>query len=137
MKTVIEKNSEAYHLGIDNMDRTHDEFVDLVNRLANADTADFIRLFAALVSHTEMHFNLENTLMRESAFAASGEHTAEHTRVLTDLKRLNEQVKRGSVMLSRAFVAENIPEWFALHARTMDAALATHLKTREAAKAAV
>jgi hypothetical protein len=37
-------------------------------------------------------------------------------------------VERGRTTLARAYLCEQIPAWFALHAVTMDSALAAHLK---------
>jgi hypothetical protein len=49
--TVIPAFEECYVLGIDSMDQTHREFVDLVNQLAASDEAAFIPLLRQLVEH--------------------------------------------------------------------------------------
>ncbi|MDJ0738529.1 MAG: hemerythrin domain-containing protein [Gammaproteobacteria bacterium] len=115
-------------LGVDDMDDTHREFVELVNRMGDADTVGFIELFPLLIAHTERHFENETSLMRQSGFPAIREHMDEHLRILGELGRLAHKVARGSVTLARAYVQEHLPAWFRLHAATMDSALAAHVK---------
>jgi hemerythrin len=63
-------------------------------------------------------------MMAESGFPAAAEHQADHARVLGDLQRLHDRVARDRSTLARAYVREQLPGWFELHAKTMDAALA-------------
>lgn len=125
---LIDGFEQRYWLGVAQMDDTHREFVDLVNRLEDADNSDFIALFDKLLVHTDAHFGIENALMRESAFPAIHEHIDEHQRVLGELNRINRKVQEGSILIGRAYVREQLPSWFNLHAVTMDSALAAHLK---------
>lgn len=113
------------------MDETHQEFIDLVNALSQADKASFINLFRQLNKHTAAHFSAEKRLMEETGFPAIREHKDEHLRVMGDLQRIGEKVAAGSVTLGRAYVREQLPAWFDLHAITMDSALAAHLRSRQ------
>jgi hemerythrin-like metal-binding protein len=133
MATLIEAFEERYLLGISSMDDTHREFVDLVNRLGMAPKAEFIQLFGELFTHTQSHFEQENRLMRESGFPAIREHTDEHQRILGELNRFSQKVATGSIMMGKAYVTQQLPQWFDLHAKTMDSALAAHLKSKEIA----
>lgn len=125
---LIENFEARYHLGVESMDHTHLEFIDLVNRLGDAAKPEFICLFAELLAHTEAHFDAEYRQMQESAFPAIREHGDEHQRVLGELRRINDRVQSGSIQIGRAYVSEQLPTWFHLHAVTMDSALAAHLK---------
>ena len=125
---LIEDFEQSYLLEVSQMDDTHREFVELLNALDSADKPGFIRLFGKLLAHTEAHFQIENALMRESGFPAIREHMDEHQRVLGELHRINDKVQGGSVLIGRAYVREQLPGWFKLHAITMDSALAAHLK---------
>jgi hemerythrin-like metal-binding protein len=118
-------------LGVQNMDQTHQEFAELVNRLACADGATFISLFAELLQHTESHFATEDGRMQESGFPAIREHRDEHARVLGELTRIHNKLKTGSLSLARAYVRDNLPDWFKLHLLTMDSALAAHILSLE------
>lgn len=115
-------------LGVDEMDATHQAFIGLVSALGEADDAAFKTLFAELLDHCRSHFAAEDALMRSSRFAATGEHIGEHQRVLAELRAFNRSVQGGRLMVARAYVRENMPEWFDLHLSTMDAALAAHLR---------
>ena len=115
-------------LGVPAMDRTHREFVDLVNSMAAAANATFAYLYPELVNHTRAHFANEEVLMQQSGFPAIKEHTDEHARVRGEMDGFGLRVGSGRIALARAYVVEQLPAWFALHAVTMDSALAAHLK---------
>jgi hemerythrin-like metal-binding protein len=120
---------ERFALGVADMDATHQEFVDLADALATAADAEFPALFAQLREHTRQHFEHEARLMRSCRFPAIGEHEGEHLRVLGELAHLATRVAGGRLTMARAYV-EGMPQWFANHLATMDAALAGCLKTR-------
>lgn len=126
----IDPNNPRYQLGNESMDATHREFIELVNRLQGTDKAGFMELFAALVEHTHAHFTAENESMEEYGFPAIAEHRSEHQRVLGELDRLAEKVRQGKTQLARAWVRDGLPDWFALHATSMDSALAAHLNAK-------
>lgn len=128
MPPLICSSDKRYRLGVSSMDGTHEEFVALVNKLAIVDKYKFMQMFKELVKHTQEHFENENKLMQETRFPAIREHMDEHRRVLGDLERLGKRVAAGNVTLGRAYVIEQLPDWFDLHAKTMDSALAAHIK---------
>ena len=125
---LIDGFEQHYLLGVSRMDDTHRGFTALVNQLDAADKPTFITLFGELLAHTKAHFDTENALMRDSLFPAMREHMDEHQRVLGELHRINRKVEAGSILVARAYVREQLPGWFKLHAYTMDSALAAHLK---------
>ncbi|MCG8023533.1 MAG: hemerythrin domain-containing protein [Candidatus Thiodiazotropha endolucinida] len=131
MSSLIDPGDLRLRLGVDSMDETHREFVELINALAQADRASFISKFRQLIEHTETHFHAENRLMEETGFAATREHKDEHLRVLGELNRIGAKVAKGSVMLGRTYVREQLPTWFSLHAITMDSALAAHIRSQQ------
>ncbi len=129
MRPIIDADNPHYRLGVSTMDQTHHEFITLVNRLTVSDRDGFITLFAKLVQHTHAHFESEAALMQQSNFPAIREHTDEHQRVLGELDRFGNKVASGSIAMGRDYVQHHLPGWFDLHARTMDSALAAHLKS--------
>ena len=132
MAELIENFEQRFLLGMDQMDRTHAEFVDLINRAGRADKADFTELYQTLIEHTQAHFDAEQQLMEASRFPATGEHRSEHQRVLYELRRFGEKAAAGAPALARAYIREQLPQWFELHTLTMDSALAAHLRYTEA-----
>lgn len=128
-------NFERDHLlGLDDMDETHRGFVALLNRLDGASDRDFVPLFAQLLAHTRAHFAAEGDWMEACGFPAIREHTDEHERVLGEMDRFNVRVTAGRLLMARAYVREQLPAWFALHAQTMDSALAASRKAWRGAR---
>jgi hemerythrin-like metal-binding protein len=121
-------------LGVPAMDRSHREFVDLVNRMAESGAAAFAYLYPELVSHTRAHFANEEVLMRDTDFPATREHRDEHARVLGEMESFGQRLGGGRIALAQAYVTEQLPAWFAVHAVTMDSALAAHVKGAVRAK---
>ncbi len=128
MPLLIDGFEQRFLLDVPQMDATHREFVNLINRMGMADKNEFARLFKELNEHTRTHFDAEQQMMEDSKFPAIGEHRDEHQRVLGELARFGQRLTPGTSMMSRAYVCEQLPQWFALHAQTMDSALAAHLK---------
>ena len=125
---LIAWDSGRFRLGYDAMDATHSEFATLVNRLDGADSQQFAGLFDELLEHTGDHFMREEAMMLASGFPALAEHRDEHRRVLGELRQMANRVSAGRVAMARGYLRERLPEWFALHAATMDSALAAHLR---------
>ncbi len=115
-------------LGIDFMDQTHREFIDLLGKAAQANKQQFVHDYHRLLEHTRDHFDREDAVMQQCLFSAIDEHRAEHRRVLHEMNAMLASIARGHSALARAYVTERMPEWFELHTATMDSALAAHLK---------
>ncbi len=120
-------DSQSTHLNYATLDEDHAQFIQLVNQLETANSADFPKLFAQLHEHTEHHFDKENKLMDEYGFPAITEHKGEHGRILADFKQFRKRVDRGLIPFGRAFVKDQLPQWFQLHVSTMDSALVAHI----------
>lgn len=128
MQPLIENFEQRYLLGINEMDEIHRVFAVLVNRLGSAGKAEFSACFSDLVTHTREHFSQEERWMKTSGFPALREHIDEHQRLLGELDRFAKRVSAGTIAMGRAYVTQQLPQWFDLHAKTMDSALASHLK---------
>ena len=129
---LIEWDPQVFRLGVAAMDETHAQFVDLLNRLDAAVNSEFPSLFAQLYEHTKSHFAEEEARMLRCSFPATTEHSSEHRRVLSELAQIQKQVNKGLISFGRAYVREGLPDWFRLHAATMDSALAAHWKQYQA-----
>jgi hemerythrin-like metal-binding protein len=129
---IIDRD-DRFHLDIEAMDRTHFELVELVNRLEQTIGEAFIDLLNRLRHHTRNYFEQEKRLMPGCGFPALAEHCSEHERVLGELDRFGSRVKRGLIVFGRNDLRHSLDVWFPLHAATMNSALATHLKSANAA----
>ena len=125
---MLSWDERLHALGMPQMDATHREFVALAAELALAGAEDFPILFASLAAHTRRHFDGEGELMRACGFPAIAEHEGEHRRVLGELAHMQRGIDEGRQALARAYVKQYLPDWFANHLATMDAALAAGLK---------
>ncbi len=130
---VLVWSDEQMGLGRQDMDDTHREMVDLINRVAEAGKESFAQRFGELVAHTHQHFAHELELMQASGDPAQKEHEHQHAKLLGELAAMQARVNRGQFTMARAFVAERLPEWLQLHAASMDSMLAAHLKNSEKA----
>ncbi len=115
-------------LGVEEIDADHRELLALLEILLEAEDGEFPILFQKFVDHTRRHFAHEGRLMRLGRYPALGEHEGEHHRVLGEMLQFNRNLKLGRLVLTRAYVKSGLPEWFALHHRTMDSDLANHVK---------
>jgi hemerythrin len=131
---LIDVSDDRIALGVPAMDRSHREMADLVNRMADCSNASFVYLYPDLVTHTHSHFATEEVLMRETRFPATAEHRSEHARVLGELEAFRQRLAGGRIAMARAYVAEQLPAWFAVHLATMDSALAAHVTALNKAK---
>ncbi|MBS97900.1 MAG: hemerythrin HHE cation-binding protein [Oceanospirillaceae bacterium] len=120
-----------YQLGDPEMDTTHKAFIELCTKTEAASGAEFQSLFSELFEHTKTHFADEEARMQASNFSAYGEHRADHQRILGDMERFNQRVQAGRLPMAKAWLGDSLPAWFDLHSKTMDSALAAHIKQSE------
>jgi hemerythrin len=119
--------SDALALGHAEMDRTHQEFVALLNGVGGAEGDAVLPSLDAFIAHTEAHFAQEEAWMEQSVFPRIGCHRAEHHNVLEVIREVRNRVADGAPHYART-LAEALGEWFAVHASSMDAMLAIHLE---------
>lgn len=123
---------ERYTLGNTDMDKTHEEFLTLCLETHAATGAAFAEGFQKLFEHTHQHFADEETRMQATGYPAYAEHRADHQRILGDMNRFCQRLQGPRAIMAKAWLNESLPAWFDVHAKTMDSALAAHLKTYEA-----
>lgn len=120
--------SEALSVSMPAMDATHQEFVDLLAAVQQADDASLMRHWQALIAHTQDHFAREDKWMRDTGFAPDNCHGTQHAVVLQVLREGTERGKQGELAAIRQ-MADELAMWFPQHAQTMDFGLALHLKS--------
>ncbi|MGE5154867.1 MAG: bacteriohemerythrin [Bdellovibrio bacteriovorus] len=116
-------------VGIPAMDRSHREFVDLVNRMDRATDPSLAYLLPELLHHTRAHFATEEVLMRLSGYPQAEPHRVEHARVLAEMEHFSQRLGPGGLAVARAYVRKQLPAWFERHALQMDGPLAEHLRS--------
>jgi hemerythrin len=116
----------ALALGNTQMDDTHREFAELLNRIGSAPDAALVALLDEFVRHTEAHFALEQQWMEEKAFPPAHCHVREHEGVLEITREVRNRVANGETHLA-GVLAKAVAEWFTNHVASMDAVLALFL----------
>jgi hemerythrin-like metal-binding protein len=116
----------AIPLGYAPIDALHAEFEACVAAFEDAPADALPAALAGLRAHLLGHFGDEECWMRESRFPAFDCHKREHDRVLDVLAEVERRFAEGDEEVVRRLAAE-LPNWFALHATTMDAALVAWL----------
>ena len=118
------------------MDKTHQEFVDLLNRVAGAAGGGLTQALDELIAHTEAHFAQEQQWMEATRFPPLHCHVREHEGVLEISREVRNRVAAGETHLA-GVLAKAVAEWFADHAAGMDTMLAMHLKQPDQAQPAM
>lgn len=119
--------TDDFALGVPQMDATHQEFVALLADVDSAADATLLVRWQALVDHTAEHFSQEDRWMLATRFAATNCHTMHHQAVLGVMREGLAMGRAGDLAPVRQ-MARELTTWFPLHADSMDAALAWHLK---------
>ena len=111
------------------MDETHREFIELLNRLADAPDEDMLAVLDAFIQHTEQHFAQEQHWMEQMAFPPLACHAREHEGVLETAHEVRRRALAGETRFGRV-LAKAVAEWFASHAASMDHVLALYMKEK-------
>jgi hemerythrin len=120
--------TDALRLQHDELDRTHEEFVALLNALSEVlPGGDPLPALRALIAHTEAHFALEEGWMQRLGFEPENCHSRQH-QMVPDLLREVEQRALGGETDALPRLVPALAEWFPQHAEMMDAALVFSLQ---------
>jgi hemerythrin-like metal-binding protein len=118
-----------FEVGFEPMDELHREFRDLLTALASPDGGDYGAHLLALHEHLLRHSAIEEQWMKGSDFPSCACHRQEHEMLLEVISEVRRRCDAGDVEVVQRLAAE-LPRWFEIHANTMDAALAFHLRER-------
>ena len=119
--------SPQLQTGDGRMDDTHEEFVDMLNRLLATPEAEQLPLYRAFIAHTVEHFAQEERWMLATGFSADNCHASHHATILETMNAVVDHYQKGDTEIITR-LAEALAEWFPQHAASMDAGLALHLK---------
>jgi hemerythrin len=116
--------SKSLELGVEKMDATHREFIDLLNAYGGPD-GDFSRCSTSSL-HTRWNTSSRKSFDDTDRFRRSLSYRR-YDGVLEAMRETRQYVQDGRVDVGRVLARELAP-WFASHAATMDAMLAHALK---------
>lgn len=115
----------AYAVGVPSIDALHVELEERLAALTRAGDDPHPEL-AALMDHLRRHFEHEEALMKDSAFPMADCHAREHLSVIEVVDEVVRRLDAGDAA-PLARLAPAMLEWFAVHASSMDTALAAYL----------
>jgi hemerythrin-like metal-binding protein len=119
--------SDALRTGDARMDETHEEFVTQLAALRALPPEQQLEPYRALLAHTIEHFEREERWMQMVGFSADNCHAAHHRQVLDTMRAVEEHYLAGDMAIIGRMAAA-LAEWFPMHAQTMDAGLAQHMR---------
>lgn len=121
--------SETLVLNQPQLDHTHEEFVDLLNRYGEALDAgvDALPIFRELLAHTEAHFAMEEAWMAATGFDPVNCHSSQHAMVLNVMREVVRHATELNDREPMSIVRHELAQWFPAHAEMMDAALVFHM----------
>ena len=120
--------SSALVLDMPIMDDTHQEFVELLAQVTQANDAALLPSWSALIAHTQKHFDQEDRWMLATGFAADNCHATQHQVILQVMREGEARGHGGDLGIVRQ-MAHELGLWFPQHAQSMDASLALHLRS--------
>lgn len=126
MAALIEWNDDLL-LQQPQIDDTHREFVALMRRTQGAlpgPQAQWLRLYDELLAHTVEHFAQEEAWMAGMGFDPENCHARQHAAVLQALREVRERMAQAPDAVLVGQLLDELNQWFSMHARSMDAALA-------------
>lgn len=116
-------------LGIDAMDKKHDDFLELLSSIKASPKGDFLAIFHEIILQTEEHFSFEERLMREYEYQGLQEHLQEHHNLLSEMKHFYERSKK-MLLFGETYINEYAYEKFKWHVTHIDSQLAMFLKEK-------
>ena len=114
------------------MNDTHLEEVILINKIAEAiekrDAEEVDGLLDDLLAHTLIHFQTEESMMREKGFPPYPMHKGEHDRALDEMRKQVASWKaQGDFEALERYIGTTLPQWIIQHIGTMDMVTANFL----------
>ena len=119
--------TEELQLNDERMDKTHEEFVAMLADLRSLPFRDQLPLYRELIRHTEEHFAQEERWMVTIGFTADNCHASQHNGILDTMRQVETHFLQGDMEIIDRMAAA-LAEWFPMHAASMDAGLAQHMK---------
>ena len=121
----------SFQIGHSEIDAQHEGwFLTISDFLDSIDTARFKEFEDVMLAYTAMHFEHEESLMREIDYPEIDDHIMRHRRLLAKLTDLSSHFAKGQ--LDREVCKQYLSDWLLNHIRNTDYKLAEYIEHREA-----
>jgi hemerythrin len=132
-QTTMEWKNE-YSVGILELDKQHEDLIDCVTALEHAVPGTERRsamqaAFEKLSGYVQVHFAVEESLMRIHDYPRIHEHINEHHRFSDQVQALREQAEHGDISTD---MIRFLRVWLTTHVCTHDRGYAYHFLKRAA-----
>ncbi|MCP4874700.1 MAG: hemerythrin family protein [Gammaproteobacteria bacterium] len=117
-------------VGIDFMNRTHQEEIEIVDSLmekikarlsGKQNDTEISQQLTHWLEHSQAHFARENELMQETGFPAFPVHSKEHETALNCMRSvIDNWWENKDIEHLQDYVFKRWPNWFLAHVSTMD-----------------
>jgi hemerythrin len=114
--------TDDFLLGFGPMDETHQEFVNCIAAIQNAEPKDCLVLMDELLEHATTHFKQEDDWMMATEFPPRTCHMDEHAAVLASITGVRALALQGGTEKC-LHLANELARWFPSHADHLDSAL--------------
>jgi hemerythrin len=118
-------------VGFKPIDDLHREFEAILEALNDPSEADYGTHLLALHEHLLRHCETEETFMLQENYSHYARHKRAHEHLLDSISEVRRKFDAGDVDAVRRYAAD-LMNWFAIHASSEDAELATFLKGQAA-----
>ncbi len=114
-------------VGFKPIDDLHREFEAILDALNSPDEAEYGEDLLALHEHLLRHFSTEEQFMLQESYSHYQRHKRAHDQMLESCAETRRRFDGNDIDGAKLFSKE-LMNWFAIHAQTEDAELATFLK---------
>src|SRR6185503_6396230 len=111
------------------MDDTHREFIDLLNRVADAPDESLLAALDEFIRHSEEHCAQEQRWREQMTYPPLTCHVREHEGVRETAHEVRRRVAAGETRFGQV-LARAVAEWLANPASSMDHVLALYMKEK-------
>jgi len=118
---------QELHLDIKDMDKRHDEFLEILTKTQDASKQNFLGLYKELIEHTQEHFSFEEALMKQKSYYGLQEHKDEHNNLLSEMEFFYEKAEKMPAF-GHSYIHDYALDKFTRHIMNIDSQLAMFLK---------
>jgi len=117
--------TDAFSVGVEEIDRQHQEFVRLIGRLQTMQELKsphgvILRILRELLKYADFHFESEENLMVLVKYPELDQHREEHKHLLKTAEAMTAAFASGKEPVES--VLDFLADWFALHTQSSDKA---------------
>jgi len=129
MTAILIPWRDDFLIGIAELDAEHRDLIERFNAFNSAlleekNIKEIRQILGSIYSRLEMHFALEERVMREFKYDAFDDHKTEHNELLNELSEFIEQFKKDPSLEYEEMVGSRIGKWVVDHILESDKKMA-------------